>query len=223
MNVKKRKKSDAPIFVAGGLIVIVSIVVFILLLTRDKGFFVDVVNPNGVSKGSPVIWQNACVGSVKKVREENGRFNIGFVLFSGFKKKVHADVKACPIKQSDTKNAVLLLVGGKDEAKPFLTAGSQIPAITEGELPLAQLKDKYTDLRNSKGLNEIVGWIMLVLVVCIGYKFIRGKGTKGFPFLSLPDIVRSGKRERFSPGYKTGLGATCCCDTCPGDLMGEGR
>ena len=125
MNVKKRKKSDAPIFVAGGLIVIVSIVVFILLLTRDKGFFVDVVNPNGVSKGSPVIWQNACVGSVKKVREENGRFNIGFVLFSGFKKKVHADVKACPIKQSDTKNAVLLLVGGKDEAKPFLTAGSQ--------------------------------------------------------------------------------------------------
>ena len=81
MSVTKRKKSDAPIFITGGLIVIVAIVVAIFLLTGDKGYFVNVTNPNGVSKGSPVIWQNAYVGSVKKLRQWSFAFNHS--LFSG--------------------------------------------------------------------------------------------------------------------------------------------
>lgn len=178
MSAKHKKSSDAPIFIVGALVVIVAIVAVIFLLTGDKGFFVSVANPNGVSKGSPVIWQDACVGSVKKLREENGNFTIGFMLASEFKQKIHEDVKACPVKQSDTKEAVLLLVGGRDESKPLLVDGTQVTGITESELPMAQLKDKYTDLKNYKGWNEIAGWIVLVVVLGLGFKFIRKKVLK---------------------------------------------
>ena len=226
MSAKHKKSSDAPIFIVGGLIVIVAVVVAIILLTGDKGYFVNVVNPNGVSKGSPVIWQNACVGSVKKLREENGNYTIGFMLASEFKKKIHEDVKACPVKQSNTKVAVLLLVGGKDESRPLLADGSKVTGITESELPMAQLKDKYTDLKNFKGWNEIVGWIVLVIIICIGYKFIRRKGKKGFPFLSGPNVIKSGKTDKFSTGYGVGYDSCpkkggCCCRGCAGDLMGD--
>lgn len=200
MSVTKKKKSDAPILVVGGFIVIAVIAVAVFLLTGDKGFFVNVANPNGVSKGSPVIWQNACVGSVKKVREENGSFTIGFTLTSDFKKKIRSDVKACPIKQSDGKEAIVLLVGGKDEVKPLLTDGSQITGITESELPLAQLKDKYTDLKNYKGWHEIVGWIVLVIVLVLGFKFVRKKFKP-----VLKEVCKGQKANHYD-----GRSARCC-------------
>ena len=171
--------------IAAVIAVIAVVVVAVLLLMGNKGIAVNVVNvaePNGVANGTAVIWQDACVGSVKNVQEENGKYRIVFVLFKEFKETIRADVKACPLKKSG--EPVLKLIGGKDESQPFLSDGSEIPGITEGELPLDTVKDigmnLLNKLKNYNGWHEIVGWGVVLIIFVSGYKFFRrrSKATK---------------------------------------------
>lgn len=175
MSVKNGKEVT---IIAAVIAVIAVVIVAAFLLMGSKGSVINVVNvvdPNGVANGAAVIWQDACVGSVKEVHEENGKYRIVFVLAKEFKETIRADVRACPLKESG--KPVLKLVGGKNESQPFLSDGSEIPGITEGELPLDTVKEIGTNLlnklRNYKGWHEIVGWVVVLVIFASGYKFFR--------------------------------------------------
>ena len=83
---------------------------------------------DGVQAGAPVVWYNAFVGKVATVGTEEGATRVEIAFDGRYAKAIHDGVAARVVSDPGiSPRPFVLLVGGKDESRPLLGSGVQIP------------------------------------------------------------------------------------------------
>lgn len=159
-------KTRIPLFV---------LLVGMLLLSGcgEKTCFFLTKDADGVQAGAPVVWYNAFVGKVASVgtEEEAARVEIAFegryanAIHDGVAARVVADLGISP-------RPFVLLVGGKDESRPLLGSGVQIPESRPGNAVQEGFTAFVDWLRTSRP-EELKVVVVLLVVLVILCMFVR--------------------------------------------------
>ena len=146
-----------------------------LLLTgcgEKKCFFVS-QEGKVLKKGASVVWYDAYVGKVDSLEETEDGTKVSFSLNKKFAKDIHDGVAGRVVCDTNISHrAFVLLVKGRDQNRPLLENGAQIPESKTG----GAIKDGFSDfvewLRSSRTeeLSFVGG---LVLLLCLLLKIAR--------------------------------------------------
>jgi hypothetical protein len=137
-------------------------------------FHVSVSDARGLSKGSPVVWQDTYVGEVSDIKQEGGAVRLEVTLQKTYRKTIRSGVKACPILDKKiTDKPILFLIGGRDATLPLLAKGSQIP---EASLKETTAMTSFWGWigGSSRGKLLAIGCAVAVIIGVIALKFLAG-------------------------------------------------
>ena len=137
-------------------------------------FHVSVSDARGLTKGSPVVWQDTYVGEVSDVKQEGGAVRLDVTLQKTYRKNIRAGVKACPLMDKKiSEKPVLFLIGGKDAALPLLAKGSQVPEASLNEtVAITNIWSWVGGSRRSQIL--VAGCVIAVFAGFIAIKLLAG-------------------------------------------------
>ena len=158
-----------------------------VLLTGCGGKKCHFVSQDGklLKQGAPVVWYDAYVGKVDSLEEAEGGVKVSMKIGEKYDDQIHDGVAGRIVNDPKiSPNAFVLLIGGKDSARPLLENGVQIPE-SKPSNALVEGWGAFVDwLKNSRADElKVVGAFLLILFLLI--KFV----SKMFKFVLFLGIV----------------------------------
>ena len=140
---------------------------------KEKTCFFLAGDAEGVQEGAPVVWYNAFVGKVSAVGAEEGANRVEIAFDGKHADSIHEGVVARVVSDPGiSPRPFVLLVGGKDESRPVLGSGIQIPeskpanAVQEGASSFLD----WLKTSRPEELKVVVGLLLILGILC---KFVR--------------------------------------------------
>lgn len=191
--------------------------VMMLLLTgcgEKKCFFVT-QDSKGLKTGANVVWvsgglarEEAIVGKVAALEEVDGGVKVSITFVKKYKNLIHDGVAGRVVvdEKSNPPKVGVLLTGGKDENRPLMEDGDQIPESKESSVTKEGFSAFVEWIRTSRTLElQIVCTVLLIILVLLKFvskrfKFILFLGllcAAGYVYTTVKNDWSSYK-ERFS-------------------------
>ena len=151
---------------------------------EKKCFFVS-QEGKSLRNGAPVVWYDAYVGKVDSLENTEGGTKITIKFGKKYNDQIHDGAAGRIVNDPKiSSSAFVLLVGGKDTARPLLEADAQIPESKQSNI-VAEGFSAFVDwLRNSRADElKIVGVVLLIIFVLL--KFV----SKMFKFVLFLGIL----------------------------------
>ena len=184
------------------MVVFVAAVAMLLAGCGEKKCFFVTRDSRGLKAGANVIWvsggllrEEAIVGKVVALETEEDGTKVFIKFVKKYKNLIHDGVAGC-----------VLLTGGKDESRPLVEDGDQIPESKEDSVTRDAFSAFVEWLRTSRALElNIVGTALLIILVLLKFvskrfKFILFLGLLcgiGYVYITVKNDWSSYK-ERFS-------------------------
>ena len=188
-----------------------------LLLTGcgEKRCFFVTQDSKGLKAGANVIWvsgglvrEEAIVGKVAAVETEDGETKVFIKFVKKYKNLIHDGVAGCVVvdEKSTPPRAGVLLTGGKDEIRPLVEDGDQIPESKESNVAKEGFAAFVEWIRTSRTLElQLLCTALLIVLVLLKFvsrrfKFILFLGLLcaiGYVYATVKDDW-SNYKERFS-------------------------
>ena len=152
-----------------------AVLVGMLLLSGCGGktcFFLT-KEADGVQAGAPVVWYNAFVGKVATVGTAEGAARVEIAFEGRYANAIHDGVAARVVSDPGiSPRPFVLLVGGKDESRPLLGSGVQIPESRPGNAMQEGFASFVDWLKTSRPeeLKVVVGLLVVLGILC---RFVR--------------------------------------------------
>ncbi len=158
-----------------------------MLLTGCGGKKCYFVSQDGklLKEGSPVVWYDAYVGKVDALEDAEGGTKVSIKFGKKFSDQIHDGVAGRIVNDSKiSPHAFVLLIGGRDGARPLLESGVQIPE-SKPSNALVEGFGAFVDwLKNSRADElKVIGAVLLILFILL--KFVR----KMFKFVLFLGII----------------------------------
>ena len=197
------------------MVVCVAAVAMLLAGCGEKKCFFVTRDSRGLKAGANVIWvsggllrEEAIVGKVVALETEEDGTKVFIKFVKKYKNLIHDGVAGCVVvdEKSTPPKVGVLLTGGKDESRPLVEDGDQIPESKEDSVTRDAFSAFVEWLRTSRALElNIVGTALLIILVLLKFvskrfKFILFLGLLcgiGYVYITVKNDWSSYK-ERFS-------------------------
>ena len=157
-----------------------------MLLTGcgEKSCYFVTKDSQDLQVGAKVVWYDAYVGKVDAVDPDEGGFKVSIKFSKKFNEQIRDGVAGRVVNDPGiSSKAFVLLVGGRDENRPPIEGGVEIPESKPGNAVQEGFAAFVDWLKTSRADElKVVGVILLILVALI--KFV-GKTFKLLLFLGI--------------------------------------
>ena len=153
----------------------------------EKQCFFVTQNSKGLKTGANVVWvsgglarEATIVGKVASLEEVDGGTKVSIRFTKKYKSLIHDGVAGCIVmdEKSTPPKVGVLLTGGKDESRPLLEDGDQIPESRDGGAAKEGFAAFVEWIRTSRTLElQLVCTTLLIILVLL--KFV----SKRFKFI----------------------------------------
>ena len=151
----------------------------------EKRCFFITQDSKGLKAGANVVWvsgglarEEVLVGKVAAVEEADAGTKVSIKFAKKYKRLIHDGVAGCVVvdEKSTPPKVGVLLTGGKDESRPLVADGDEIPESKEAGASRDVLSAFVEWLKTSRaGELQIVGTALLIILVLLRFVSKRFK------------------------------------------------